>query len=166
MKNIAIITLATIMIFLSSCGLLKPIVLTDSEILNEFAGDYAFSTGYWSYSLSIRSDNTFRAEVFTDMGDHLVYNGGISIQNSQITLLLDDEASNFFDEVYLPTRWERRKYLIDLDKIVYFCESIQSSELRTEMLNSPFGSFFLERGVSEKYAGGVPISPSGETICH
>ena len=121
-----------------------------------WAGSYSLvGVELLNHSIVVAPSNGF---AFQLRGCFLVEdrNFGDVIQTARGTLKLDPKYSWTVEKEFLPFTWGQRRYLIELNAIGRFCDSVR---LKSEPYIDMQVAYYLRRGDHEKPAGGDPVLP-------
>jgi hypothetical protein len=135
--------------------------LRGQKALQDFSGEY-YMGYYWSWHLSIKTDNSFILEILDDMGGQRNYTGSVLVENNIFRLITSDE--NFSEPTELfPVKWGQRRYIITADMVDNFCYDVsQGWEPREFVIGGPF---YLQENDWEKPARWIPVSLNGFPFC-
>ena len=138
----------------------------DNEIArlrnHPWAGQYSWSSGLSGVTLTLAPDNGFTVRQIGDIGLGDQNHGTVEWDGNRLKLSLafaveEGNRSRVHATEYVPIRWGERVYLIHPDRIIGFCDNVNSGwEPRNNMVPS---IFFLRRGDEKKAATGKPELP-------
>ena len=126
-----------------------------------WAGRYYFGDGLGAnVSLTLAPENGFTVTWFGCMGLYDQNHGTVDWDGNVVKLSfafdLGEGFIGYYDAEYKPIHWGERLYLIPANKIVPFCNVVNS---RSEPRNDVHGFFFLRRDDEKKEAKGKPELP-------
>jgi hypothetical protein len=128
----------------------------------DFMGDFYLGNGLGvNWLLSIKPDQSFFLQTYTDLGATRTYSGSVVITNSQIVL---NTSENKFPmpQTLIPVQWGQRRYLIRIDDLASFCESRRDG---LEPRQGGWGSVYLRVNDWDLPAEGQPITLNGNSPC-
>jgi hypothetical protein len=134
------------------------------EIFKEFSGRYPIIdvNGVIARVLTIMPDGTFQYEDFSGGKTNLVIKGSVAFKETTIQLLPSTDTPQSFTTMYILTRWNPRKYLIEKNRKNEFCDSIM---LESEPRNESQGVFFLKEGDWNLQIESLAVSITGIPFC-
>jgi len=128
-----------------------------SSILKEFAGKYYKGDGLGlNLSLTMQPSGQFSLVLSGCMGVYEQDAGTIELRDGIFILHTQAVGTGFDKQQLLPIRWGERHYLIDVDRILTFCNDVNRG---SEPRNGPHGSNLLRDGDCSLPVTGLPDVP-------
>jgi hypothetical protein len=134
------------------------------EIFEEFSGRYPIIdiNGLVVRVLTIMPDGTFHYEEFAGGKTNLVINGSVVFERTKIKLIPLATPPQSFATIFILTRWNPRKYLIEKSRKNEFCDSIM---LGNEPRNDSQGVFYMKEGDWNLQIESQVVSLTGVPFC-
>ena len=107
-------------------------------------------------------DGTFHYEEFSGGKTNLVINGSIVFEKTTIQLIPLTAPPQSFATIFILTRWNPRKYLIEESRKNEFCDSIM---LGNEPRNDSQGVFYMKEGDWNLQIESQVVSLTGVPFC-